>query len=472
MAADWSLRRCLGCSLIAALVLAALMGIYVFVLGDFAHGNQILLTTLSLSYFSVTSLGCTVVLERRRALLLAVPGLATSLSCFVWSLLIIWCEWNSEPMLRTMAVLAIFSFAFAQACLLAIAPLRGRLSWVFAAALVCIFALAGLISAMVLFGLDDELLFRLAGVLGILDACSSLSVPVLYRLTDSRPAEPIQWEETAQRQGLQIELPCPKCGRRGTYAVGLIDCPECSLQFRVEIRGSSRPAGSGPFQFSLRAMLLAFVVVSLPLGWFGSRMSQLRRQRAVVVDLQRLGPTFSYQHGNVTRIGFYDSDPARFDASVLVRLKELPKLESLDLSGMPITDDELAYLERVDVKSLTLSNTSITGDGLAHLKQMRNLETLWLSGTKVDDGALAHLKGMASLRRLSLQSTKIGDTGLAHLEDLTSLNELQVTDTAVTARGVARLERANARVHVSVEFPAEEEAQNEEAAIETTSAAE
>jgi hypothetical protein len=137
MTRRWSLTKVLLAALIVALSLSALIGIYIFIVGDFGEMEiKTLITTLSLSFFSITSLGCTVVLERRRVLWLAAPGLLTSGIGLIWSLMMIWAEWDTEFAGKTMAILVLFAVSFVQSCLLALPPLAGRLVWVFRATLV------------------------------------------------------------------------------------------------------------------------------------------------------------------------------------------------------------------------------------------------------------------------------------------------------------------------------------------------
>ncbi len=394
MARRWSLRRVLLGSLIGALALSALVGIYIFIVGDFGETEiKILVTTLSLSYFSVTSLGCTLARERERAIWLAAPGLALSGVGFVWSLLMIWAEWDSEVPGKTMVVLILFAFSFAQSSLLSLAPLKGRLFWVFVAALVHIFALAILLSVMLIFELDDEFLFRLAGVLGILDAAGTLSVPILYKLGGGRPAEKRPPEETVQDQDRQIDLSCPGCGHRNTCPVGLIVCPKCSLAIRVTVVETGNHAGGRPFQFRLKTMMLVFLAVSLPLGWIGFRIGQLRAQAALAKQLEDLNLSLNYRYGNLYWVSFIGTDADRFDASVLARLKRLPKLTHVDLQGMPITDDDLAYLEGMRLEAVYLADTRITDAGLARLESLIELSHLDVSNTAVT------AEGVEKLRR-------------------------------------------------------------------------
>lgn len=391
MASRWSLKKALLCSLIGALALSALAGIYIFVMGEFTEGEtKILVTALSLAGFSLTSLGCTFVLEKRKAVWLAAPGLGSSAWGFVWSLLLIWPEWETEFAAKTMVVLVLLAFSFAQSSLLALARLQERWAWVFPAAVGCIFALATLLSGMLIFEADDEFLFRVVGVLGILDATATLSIPILYRLAGKPPEEPVASGKELPKQDWRIELACPRCGHRDAYPVGLIVCPKCSLALRVAIVEGE---GGKPFQLSLKAILMVFLVVSLPLGWVGFRIGQLRAQAAVVRKLNEHQPQLNYQFGNLRFVDFGNADPQKFDPSVLKHLKELPRLSYLGLGGMPVTDDVLAHLETMKLTWLDLSGTRITDAGLVYLEDLSQLKFVDVSRTRVTDQGAKRLAG-------------------------------------------------------------------------------
>ncbi len=66
MGETWTLKQMILRMLIGALFLSALIGIYAFLFGDFCETEaKILLTTLSISYFSVTSLACATAFENK-----------------------------------------------------------------------------------------------------------------------------------------------------------------------------------------------------------------------------------------------------------------------------------------------------------------------------------------------------------------------------------------------------------------------
>ena len=225
------IKRFLLYLVVGGLVLAALAGIYVLLFGTFGKTEEkILLTTLSISYFSVTSLACTAAYEKRRHALLSIPGLALSMAGFALFLPGIWAEWlDSNPISKIIIILAVLSFSFAQACLLSLVTLKGRAVWVYYAAVGAILALAAIISVMIVHDQGDSM-ERLAGAVAILDGCLSLCIPILHRLGGNLAAP--MTAETYQ----QIELVCPRCGQGDSYPIGLIRCRGCSLAINISIK--------------------------------------------------------------------------------------------------------------------------------------------------------------------------------------------------------------------------------------------
>jgi len=225
------LKQMLLRTLIGALILSAVIGIYTFLFGNFGETEvKILLTTLTISYFSVTSLACAAAFEKKKLPLLSVPGLALGVIGFLIFVPGIWAEWfDSEQYAKSMIILAIFSFSFAQACLLSMATLEQRFQSVLYTAFGSIFGLALLASGMIGFEADDEWLFRIVGVLGILDGCSTVSIPVLYKLGANEIGQFIKGPYR------EIQLGCPRCGHQGTFAIEDVVCPNCSLKIQIEV---------------------------------------------------------------------------------------------------------------------------------------------------------------------------------------------------------------------------------------------
>ncbi len=225
------LKRAFLRTFIATMVASASVGIYILLVGRVGETEaRILLTTLTISYFSVTSLACAAAFEQKKGGLMAPAGLVVSAVGFVVFMPGIWVQnydWDAYG--KLMAILGIFAFSLGQACLLALVPLGRPVRWIFFAVVAVIFALASLISAMIIFEPHDEWFPRIMGVLGILDGCGSLVIPVLYKLGGTSA------EMVADGSPDRIELICPRCGHRDEYAVGAIECKKCSLGIRVEV---------------------------------------------------------------------------------------------------------------------------------------------------------------------------------------------------------------------------------------------
>ena len=126
----WSLKRSLLQTVIGALVLSALVGVYVLLFGTFGKTEErILFTTLSISYFSVTSLACAAAFEKKQYPLLHVPGLLLGIAGFLLFIPGIWADWwRFNAFAKAAIILGVFSFSFAQACLLSLATLERRLA--------------------------------------------------------------------------------------------------------------------------------------------------------------------------------------------------------------------------------------------------------------------------------------------------------------------------------------------------------
>jgi len=109
----------------------------------------------------------------------------------------------------------------------------------------------------------------------------------------------------------------------------------------------------------------------------------------------------------------------------LARLKDMPKLEDLDLTKSAITDEGLKYLNGLQtIKRLSLARTKITDQGVSHLQQVNNL------------------------KELNLEDTKVTDVSFQYLSRL-PLKWLNVRRTLVTTNGTASFQKRNPTVHIS-----------------------
>lgn len=448
MTGRWSLKRILLYSLIGALVVCALLGIYAFVFGRFGETEiKILATTLGVCFYSMTAMACFTALEKRRSNVLALPGLGTCAAGMLVLLGLIWLEgYEDEWSVKLAAILAMFAFSFAQASLLSLAQLERKLAWVSWIAYGSIFWLVIQLSVMIVWEIDDEWLIRTAGVLGILDGCASLTIPILLKLRGG--PKPAVVPEAYSR----IELTCPRCGQRGKFAIGAIQCPKCALKMHVDVEAMVEVGENPPFQFSLRSLLLVTLIVAVALSIFTSRVQALLTQRQVTVQLREVGARTIRRHGTIVRVCFSPSGSNPITDEHLLLLRRLPHLEQVAFEDTPITDRQMALLKGLAIKDLRLTNTVLGDTGLAHLTGLTNLESLHLVDPQITDGGLRHLENLSDLKQLTL-----------------------MYGPGVSPAGVKRLKRALPRTRISVwncprqseSPPVEEAAATEEEAVAT-----
>jgi Leucine-rich repeat (LRR) protein len=166
---------------------------------------------------------------------------------------------------------------------------------------------------------------------------------------------------------------------------------------------------------------------------------------------------------------------ARVTEKGLEELGRLDKLVSLQLSGLPVTNEvleelaekleNLQELELADtevtnkgltalaklgtLQELNLANTQVTNKGLKALARLTNLRWLSLANTQVTGDGLKALAPFKKLRSLDLQETKVGDEGLRHLRELKNLTSLYLWKTKVTDAGVRALKEELPGLQVS-----------------------
>jgi Leucine Rich Repeat (LRR) protein len=87
-------------------------------------------------------------------------------------------------------------------------------------------------------------------------------------------------------------------------------------------------------------------------------------------------------------------------------------------------------------------NPAVTDADLARLRSLPQLKRLYLSGTQITDADLATLSGLSQLRELALIDTAVTDAGLEHLKGLHALKQLSLRHTRVTEQGIKRLRSA------------------------------
>jgi len=171
-------------------------------------------------------------------------------------------------------------------------------------------------------------------------------------------------------------------------------------------------------------------------------------------DWRELGATPAYDdRGELIGLDFHAGvDPLMG----LIEARKHLRLQSLDLSGASVRDDDLMHVAAMDqLSDLDLSDTQIGDAGVRHLAglsltrlilrrcpvtdagldsigRIQFLEELSLSGAPITSAGIAQLKPLRQLTRLYLNDTAVDDSGLPDLAQLSSLEGLALRDTKVS----------------------------------------
>lgn len=190
------------------------MGIWAILSGDVEY--RVLGTTLTIVGTSILGLACGAFLENPRSQkfpLVAIPvvGIILSVLSALITIWLIWMKtnWSDEVLFKTLAVSSIFAFALSHLSLLSIAQLSRRFRWSLITAFVVIFALASIISFIIVFEPPSEsgIVLRLIGVLAVIDAALTVMIPIFHRLSRTEFVDiPSVAEIEAKIAGLKAQI--------------------------------------------------------------------------------------------------------------------------------------------------------------------------------------------------------------------------------------------------------------------------
>jgi hypothetical protein len=182
-----NLKRLFLYTLIGSVVVSALIGIGVILLGNFGELEvRVLMTTLTVTITSILGLANGAYYESGRGKRLATVGIVVSIIAAVMSLLIVWNVFDDyENYIKASLTAMLFAVSTSHLSLLSLARLDRRFEWSNMAARVVIGALVGLLLFLIWFTPpgDGEILARVMGVLAILIATLTVMTPVFHKLS-------------------------------------------------------------------------------------------------------------------------------------------------------------------------------------------------------------------------------------------------------------------------------------------------
>jgi hypothetical protein len=218
--------------LLASVAISALLGIIAVLGGGMGYWRlQVFLTTLTISGSSLLAMAAFSAWHTDGARLFSRVGLISSIAFAVLGIAGIWIGPSSETMAKLTLTFLIFGTAGAHGSLVSLARLAPQHQWARPTA----HAIGTLLVAAVLAVLwevtDGDTMWRVIGVLSILDGASTVVI-VAFHVMD-RVAPPT---------GTVAEVCfCPRCGKRLWVPAGEVRCHHCTERFFIELRPKSDP---------------------------------------------------------------------------------------------------------------------------------------------------------------------------------------------------------------------------------------
>ena len=187
MEQNFNFKKIFLITMIISLSISALIGVFVFLFGNFGETEfRLLMTTLTIGGYSLTGLCCSVLYEKRKLAPLALFGIVISVIGFIYTILLIWefIDFWDEDSWKALIIFLVLAFSTAHSCLLLlIKSNKSLVNIALSATLIFISIVALMLIIMVLNEFDlGEFSFRLLGVFAILDVLGTIITPILNKV--------------------------------------------------------------------------------------------------------------------------------------------------------------------------------------------------------------------------------------------------------------------------------------------------
>lgn len=165
----------------------------------------------------------------------------------------------------------------------------------------------------------------------------------------------------------------------------------------------------------MRGLLIAITVVCLLIGY---KSQQLRSRRAAVAAIDAMGGATKITVEGPGWLRKLVGDEKAFYnvGSVLIR-PDPPDYDSTRVDEQQLRDLIPHINQFSKFRQLTFRRTQVSDEGLSQLKQLSRLEWLDLCGIKVEDSALEVVSAIPSLRQLDVRNTKVTSKGVARFRN-------------------------------------------------------
>lgn len=171
-------------TLVVALSISALIGIFIFLVGDFGETEiRLLLTTLVIGGYSLAGLCSSTIQNRNELRAFSLMGILVSIIGFVITILALWEIIDFNDIWRLMLVFIILSVAIAHiSLLLQIRPKTDSIKYSLIGTIFFISIVAFMLIKAILNGFNEsDTFFRLLGVFSILNVLGTIATPIMDR---------------------------------------------------------------------------------------------------------------------------------------------------------------------------------------------------------------------------------------------------------------------------------------------------
>jgi hypothetical protein len=216
---------------------------------------------------------------------------------------------------------------------------------------------------------------------------------------------------------------------------------EVARRKTVDNRSDSRPrAWWRRIRLSLRGLLVVVLLIGAGLGWV-AREARIQRDAREALMSRGAFTCYDWQFKDGRTIDGRPPAPEWLVSQI--GIDYFGKIVSVEFPQHVNPIDfgkERSYLGTT-CGCMIVFDTIVDDAALVHLKDLDRLEILNLNNTPIGDAGLVHITGLSHLRDPSLDGTGVTDSGLAYLKGLSKLRVLNLQRTAVTDAGVEALRR-------------------------------
>jgi|TARA_Y100000034_G_scaffold52863_1_gene64956 hypothetical protein len=182
-------------TMIISLSISALIGIIIFLLGNFGEIEaRILFTTLTIGGFSLTALCSSTLYEKHRYVPFSATGMIVAVVGFFITTLAIWEILDFEDIWKVIIISIILSVSIAHSSLLLLIKSRKTIVNVLLMLTLLFISIVALMLIIFVLGfdMDFEFYYRLLGVFAILDVLGTIVTPIALKVTSMNEPSQIQ----------------------------------------------------------------------------------------------------------------------------------------------------------------------------------------------------------------------------------------------------------------------------------------